>query len=171
MLRAVPGPEPEFDTEGLGSEQVWLEDDLSRGSVQPHPRVAADGYPVVHDGTIAMETDSDLRVRLLRSWQVRGEGLPVSWCTSMPQGGGCGCGENGEAGISSGPDGLTVDLLVPGRTAVAALTVDGEPATWQRPRGRTVVFSWEAASQDYTVIAYDAAGTVIAEYSGDLPPN
>jgi hypothetical protein len=119
----------------------------------------------VYVGTTALAGDATLRVRLLRSWSDR-PGVPVLWCTSTPSGGGCGQGVDGEWGIVSGSDGATIETLVDDNTAVAALTIDGEPVAWQRPRGRTVRFSAPSV-QRFSVTAYDASGSVIAEYPGD----
>jgi hypothetical protein len=104
--------------------------------------------------------------RLLRSWSSQHADAAVWRCTSTPSGGGCGEGLEGEAGVTSTDSGgLTIDLLVPADTAVAALSIDGEPVAWQRPRGRPVLFSTPMGVQRWTVTAYDGAGTVIAEYS------
>jgi hypothetical protein len=168
VLEAVGGPEPAFDTGGLGDEAVWLDDDLSRGRVELPERMSADDLPVVYVGTSAIGGDPDLRWRLLRSWTRPPTGAGVWWCTSTSSGGGCGDGVDGEAALTSGTIGSRIDLLVPADTAVAALAIDGEPVAWQRPRGRTVLFSPHVSGQRYTVTAYNASGSVIGEYPGDL---
>jgi hypothetical protein len=172
ILEAIEGPEPTFDPGGLGDEQTWLDDDLSRGTVEPPDRLSAQGYPVVHIGTTALYGDPSLPARLLRSWSPQDADAAVWWCTSTPLGGGCGAGLEGEAGVTSADSGgLTIDLLVPADTAVAALSIDGEPVAWQRPRGRTVLFSPPMGGERFTVTAYGGSGTIINEYPGQLEPD
>jgi hypothetical protein len=67
-LEALSGAEPAFELSELGDEQVWLDDDLARGSLQFPDRVDTRGYPVVYVGTVATAGDDTLRLRLLRSW-------------------------------------------------------------------------------------------------------
>jgi hypothetical protein len=178
VLEALGGPEPEFDVTGLGDEQVWLDDDLDRGRVEPPDHLDTDGYPVVYIGTTALPGDATLRSRLVRSWGDR-PGAEVFWCTSTPAtGSGCGPKDDdiGGALVSSRrttgrtggsvPDRGSIQMLVPENTAVAVLTIDGEPVAWQRPRGRTVLITAPSV-QRFTVTAYDAAGSVIDEYSAE----
>jgi hypothetical protein len=169
VLEAVGGPEPDFDLSGLGDERVWLDDDLDRGRLEPPDQLETGGYPVVYIGTAAVADDDTLRVRLVRSWSDR-PGFPVFWCTSTLSGSGCGPRDDGEEGmggalVSSGSGGGSIEMLVPENTAVAALTIDGEPVAWQRPRGRTVLITAPTVGR-FTVTAYDASGSVIDEYSG-----
>jgi hypothetical protein len=170
VLEAVGGPEPDFDVIGLGDEQAWLDDDLDRGRLALPDHLDTKGYPVVYIGTAALDGDATLPARLLRSWSHR-PGSPVFWCTSTARDGGCGPRDDDEeriggVGVSSGSLGGSIGALVPENTAVAALTVDGEPVAWQRPRGRTV-FITAPSVRRFTVTAYDAAGSVIDEYSAE----
>jgi hypothetical protein len=172
VLEAVVGPEPDFDVTGLGDEQAWLDDDLDRGRLTPPDHLMTGGYPDVYVGTAALAGDATLPARLLRSWSDR-PGFPLFWCTSWGQGSGCGPRDDdderiGGVGVSSGSLGGSIAALVPENTAVAALTVDGEPVAWQRPRGRTVFLTTPSVRR-FTVTAYDAAGSVIDEYAGDYP--
>lgn len=183
VLAAVEGPQPRFDTSGLGPEQPW-QDDPSPGATliddestfEESAARAAESYPYVFVGTNPLlDHESEFDVSSMFMWWHVGplhRGSPdvVSWC----QGSGFGrltCNPLTEGALGAGwyEGGQVVrsdvNAFVAEETAAAQLLADGTPVGWQRPRGRVVWFAIEGRDvTTFTIVAHDADGRVIDEY-------
>lgn len=177
-LQPTPGPEPEFDTKGLGAEVELLPAadareipemfwDLSSNAMLDDGDVRSPDSPVFHIGYLE---DLDIRMVVYRS--VGGDRCINSLMPGGGAGGGCGddfsryqYGGRGYGGI----DGETgyFDVEVPLETSVVAVTVDGGSPMWQRPVAGWAVFPVEIHDYDhveFTVEAFDAFGANLGRW-------
>lgn len=135
VLPGLLAQRPVFDTRPLGEEQPLHPDRLPRNEPLPPLRLAdqrlVNGYPIVHLGQIG-DTDS----HLFLAWRGTPEsplaclGAVAHQCEKSSQ-------VSAEPGVRSYGRGstreMTFEILVPPRTSVVALEIEGGPEGWQRP--------------------------------------
>ncbi|MGF1618500.1 MAG: hypothetical protein ACFCU2_11950 [Acidimicrobiia bacterium] len=177
FLQPPPGPEPLFDTSGLGNEVVLmaaepgysipggiagrpggLTRDLDPDSSRPVINISR---PVINIGTV-----SEIGATLVIFATSDG-----STCEAVvvEGGSGMGCGDfSHEAfGITSsgsqGQAGYAV-ARVPGETTVVRLSVNDDQSSWQRPIAGFALFPTDAWDTTFRVTAFDQFGEVIGEW-------
>lgn len=175
ILQPSPGPEPEFDVAGLGTEvslhpatealpsaQVADVDSSLGGSMSQRTTLRG---PILHIGSLDDDTrlvitfdgGADYAERTMRGsgWNGGAGSLRVY-----------GYGVTGYGGSSAGP--LYVQVRVPVDTVVAVLTLNDGTRLWQRPIAGHGLFPVEghgSGSLHATVTAFAADGGVIGEWS------
>jgi hypothetical protein len=171
MLQPPPGPEPEFDTDALGTEVVLTP--ASTGDEVPemfwelsaNSMVEEDGdRPVLHIGYVE---EIDTRVLVFES----ASGGRCEAILTQGGSGSFGCHDFTRYGYgvsgSGGQEGMLgeVEVEVPEGTSVVTISEDGVPPRWQRPVAGWAVLPVEVHDfPDFEVVAYDSSGQVIGRW-------
>lgn len=178
VLQAAPGSEPRFDTSDLGTEQPLaphsedpLTDEELRWVLERHDSV---GMGPIGSGPTAPATEivnvgaSPDGTHVVLSF-TDGPWFYDSTVTSSGGGGGIGSFTGsfsyGIGGRSTGPEDSLVEVQVPLETSVVVFDMEGE-TVWQRPYAGRGLFVFDRVLEGQaTVVALDADGETIGEWS------
>jgi hypothetical protein len=176
FLQPPPGPEPLFDTSGLGEEIVLIPatpDDpppdfvlerTAEGEERGRPLVDFD-RPLVNIGTVA-EMDATMVI------YGTSDG---GYCQAVLEGSGWGssCGDFtnelfGVTGAGTSLGGGYAEVRIPIESAVVQFSTDDDAPFWQRPVAGHALFPFETGPiAMFRVTAFDQDGDVIGEWVTD----
>jgi hypothetical protein len=168
MLQPPVGPQPEFDTSGLGTQLSMIPaesgDDIpdtffaQAQAPRMGEHVLNPKRPVIHVGYL-----EGIDTRLI-VYGTNSNG----YCVSADGGTACGDFSQYPYGVvmsGTGSGGGDVSVRVPEGTSVVRLSIDGSEAQWQRPRGGWALFPLTVLEPAlFTVEAYDANGGLIGQW-------
>jgi hypothetical protein len=173
------GPEPQFDLNGLGSQQNLLAVGQGFGDV----RWDLFGESVKSRGKLVVGGRVDGSVAAVTAGMLDGEAgaatrsICLVVATSDTSGASCRKATDaatfdaplyvglGAARLATGP---LVAVAVPPQTSVVGL-VSGDGQYWQRPRGGLVLFVRDL-TKEFELTYYAASGEVLAEWSNQAAP-